>query len=104
MTTATHSLLEKVLDLPFEEREELMEKLIESLDGPPGPAEDDPGFIAELTRRAERAIAGKSKGEDWETVHRELKRDLELVSHEQAAANRPRGKGRNPRGTKVVRG
>lgn len=43
------------------------------LDPPPGIlSEDDPGFLAELKRRAERLRTGEDPGVPWEKLRAEL--------------------------------
>ena len=67
MSTRTKELLEDALQLTIDERASLASDLIASIDG-----ESDPdaarAWAVEIERRARRAIAGESRGTDWDTV------------------------------------
>jgi putative addiction module component (TIGR02574 family) len=65
MTGRAHKLLEDALTLSDDERLDLAEQLLSSL-----PA--DPGWLAELERRARRALADPGGGEAWEVVERRI--------------------------------
>jgi putative addiction module component (TIGR02574 family) len=63
MTSRAHKMLEEALTLSEDERLELAEQILSSL-----PAERE--WLAEIERRARRAIADPSGGEAWEAVER----------------------------------
>jgi putative addiction module component (TIGR02574 family) len=65
MTGRAHKLLEDALTLSDDERLDLAEHLMSSL-----PA--DPQWLAELERRARRALAEPGAGEAWDVVERRL--------------------------------
>lgn len=65
MTGRAHKLLEDALTLSDDERLDLAEQLMSSL-----PA--DPQWLAELERRARRALAEPGGGEAWDVVERRL--------------------------------
>lgn len=72
MTAEAAALLRRALDLEPNERADLAAELLASLE-----PEDDPETVQrewaeELERRAYRALAGESEGEDWETVYKRL--------------------------------
>lgn len=61
-------ILEMAMKLSYEEREELVEELEDSLHPPPGPPMSGAEFRAELDRRWEEYKSGKVKGFAWEEV------------------------------------
>jgi putative addiction module component (TIGR02574 family) len=61
-------LLQAVLALPDDERDELATRLLASLGVPPGLSADAPGFEAELRRRAEALESGRDPGVAWDEV------------------------------------
>jgi Putative addiction module component len=63
MTGRAHKVLEEALSLSDAERLDLAEQLLSSL-----PV--DSGWLAELERRARRALADPAGGEAWEVVER----------------------------------
>jgi putative addiction module component (TIGR02574 family) len=63
MTSRAHKMLEEALTLSEDERLELVEQILSSL-----PADRE--WLAEIERRARRAIADPSGGEAWEAVER----------------------------------
>jgi len=65
MTGRAHKLLEDALTLPDDERLDLAEQLLSSLPS-------DPEWLAELERRARRALADPNGGEAWDVVERRL--------------------------------
>lgn len=65
VTDRAHKLLQDVLALPDEERLDLAEQLLSSL-----PLDRE--WLAELERRARRALADPGGGEAWEVVERRL--------------------------------
>jgi putative addiction module component (TIGR02574 family) len=65
MTGRAHKLLEDALTLPDDERLDLAEQLLSSLPS-------DSEWLAELERRARRALADPNGGEAWDVVERRL--------------------------------
>ena len=65
MTDRARKLLQDALTLSDDERRDLAEQLMSSL---PADAE----WLAELERRARRALADPSGGEAWDVVERRL--------------------------------
>jgi hypothetical protein len=65
MTSRARKVLEEALSLPDDERRDLAEQLLSSL-----PADRE--WLAELERRARRALAEPSGGEPWDVVERRL--------------------------------
>ena len=65
MTERAHEVLADALALSDDERRDLAEQLVSSL-----PA--DPEWLAELERRARRALADPDDGEAWEVVEQRL--------------------------------
>lgn len=63
MTGRAHKVLEEALALSEDERLDLAERLLSSV-----PADSE--WLAELERRARRALADPSGGEAWEAVER----------------------------------
>lgn len=74
MSPHADELLAQILRLPEEERDELIERVLGSLD-PPGSAIDrmtDAEFAAELERRHQEFLQDPSAGIPWEEVKRRL--------------------------------
>jgi hypothetical protein len=81
-------VLEAALALPKEERADLAAKLLASVEAETpesdadlqGEYDPDPevekAWAEEVTRRAERALRGESKGVPWETVRDEVRATL----------------------------
>lgn len=65
MTGRADKVLEDALSLSEDERLDLAERLLSSLPS-------DPEWLAELERRARRALADPSGGEAWDVVERRL--------------------------------
>lgn len=65
MTGRANKVLEDALTLSDDERLDLAERLLSSLPS-------DPEWLAELERRARRALAEPEGGEAWEVVERRL--------------------------------
>ena len=63
MTGRAHKVLEEALSLSEDERLDLVEQLLSSV-----PADRE--WLAELERRARRALADPSGGEAWEVLER----------------------------------
>ena len=71
MTNRARKILEDALELSAEERSALAAELLATL--PPDSAEElHPEWLAEIERRARRAIADPDGGESWEDVERRL--------------------------------
>jgi putative addiction module component (TIGR02574 family) len=69
-------ILTEAMSLSLEERAELATELLASLDGEPdGGAQGE--WVAEITRRAERARAGQTVGIDSDAVHAKVRSILE---------------------------
>jgi len=67
MTEKARKLLSEALELPLKVRAEVAVELLASIDGEPD--EDvEAAWAAEIERRAKRALAGKSAGQDWREV------------------------------------
>jgi len=65
MTDRARKLLEDAMSLSEDERLDLAEQLLTSLP-------TDSEWVAELERRARRALAGPNGGEAWDMVERRL--------------------------------
>jgi putative addiction module component (TIGR02574 family) len=71
-------LFNAALALPFESRIELAERLMASVDPPPGVwCIGDPGFDEELNRRWAAYKAGEMEAIDFEVVVERIRKDLE---------------------------
>ncbi len=71
MSNAARLVLEMALRLPVAERGTVAAELLASMDGEPD-ADVDQAWVAEIARRAERALRGESQGQDWTTVRAEI--------------------------------
>ena len=67
MSEGVKKLLSEALLLPLDERAQLAEDLIASLDGEPD-RDVEAVWAAEIERRASRALAGGSEGRPWREV------------------------------------
>jgi hypothetical protein len=67
MTRDGHSILRDALDLPADERAEVIVELIASLDGSPDP-DAEQAWAREIEQRARRARDGTTAGTDWKVV------------------------------------
>jgi putative addiction module component (TIGR02574 family) len=74
MTGRAHRVLEDALSLSDDERLDLTEQLLSSL-----PVDTE--WLAELERRARRALADPSGGEAWEVVEQRLDARCHLPTH-----------------------
>ncbi len=72
MSDTTRQVIEQALRLPVKERAEIAAELLASIDGE-GDADAEAAWAAEIERRARRAIAGDSKGTDWQVVRGRLR-------------------------------
>lgn len=73
-SSASSHVLDEALKLTLEERAELVARLLETLEGEADPSVDlDAAWAAELTRRAERALAGEARVEPWEIVRERIR-------------------------------
>jgi putative addiction module component (TIGR02574 family) len=72
------ALLQEVLNLPAEERADVAEELLASLEGLPAAEteEIEREWGAEIERRARRVLAGESPGVPWEEVKRSVRSRL----------------------------
>jgi putative addiction module component (TIGR02574 family) len=60
--------------LPEDDRAVMAAELLRSLHPTGVPFDDDPGWLSEIERRAERVRSGESDGLAWEDVISELER------------------------------
>jgi hypothetical protein len=75
MSDETRHLLDEALRLPLAERAEFAAELLASMDGAPD-ADAEQAWAAEISRRAERAIRGESRGRDANEVLAEIELKL----------------------------
>lgn len=75
MPMSAKQVLKEALDLPEEERAELVRDLLDSFGSPPQVEKTDDEWIAEIERRARAALAGEP-GIPWEEVRSSIKRRL----------------------------
>lgn len=75
MTRHAEQVLRKALQLPEDERAELVCDLIDSFGAPKSSERTDEEWVAEIERRAQAAIAGEP-GIPWEEVRAAVKRRL----------------------------
>jgi len=71
MGPEARKIFEAALALSPDEREVIAVELLASLDGERDPGVDE-AWAAEIKRRAERLLAGESKGIPWEEVRARL--------------------------------
>jgi Putative addiction module component len=57
------------------DRAEPAAEILSTMDGEPDP-DAEQAWALEIARRAERAVDGVSRGEDWEAVHDELMAEI----------------------------
>ena len=70
-------LLARALKLSVARRAELASEIIASLDRAHEPdADAEAAWAEEITRRAKRFRAGRSRGEDWEVVRARIEKSL----------------------------
>lgn len=76
---AIDGLREQALALSADERGELAADLLASLAPPPGVDETarQAEWLAEISRRAERALSGEEPGEEWADVEARIRQQLE---------------------------
>jgi putative addiction module component (TIGR02574 family) len=74
MATA-RDIVNEAMALPDGERAEVVLELLDSLE-PPDPLGhlDDEAWVAEIERRARRAISGESRGSTWEEARARIER------------------------------
>jgi hypothetical protein len=76
MSPSTQQLLKDAMDLPETERADLAYELLASLPIPgPRTARSDREWIAEIERRAQRAVAGEA-GISWPEARRQIEKRL----------------------------
>lgn len=68
-------VLEEALQLEIDERAKLASQIIASVDGEPD-ADAESAWASEIEGRARRAIAGESKGIEWESVRSRVEAKL----------------------------
>lgn len=72
MAPSTHQLLKDALQLPDQQRAELVVELLDSLpSAEPGQERSDAQWLAEIERRA-RAAQGGIAGVSWEEVRKQV--------------------------------
>jgi putative addiction module component (TIGR02574 family) len=71
MSDVSDRILDEALRLPIVDRARIAAELIASVDGEPDP-DAERAWAAEVERRARRAIAGDSSGEDWNAVRQRI--------------------------------
>ena len=77
MSETAESILAAAMSLPENEREALVERLLDSLSAPDDYAEmTDEAFRAELDRRREETLNGTDPGVPWPEVKRMLLEDI----------------------------
>ena len=73
MGTDAAALLEQVLALPENEREDFAAALLARLPAPGAGLEvDSPEWVAEIERRARRVLDGESTADDWDVAERRI--------------------------------
>jgi len=75
MARPTEHVLKDALQLPEDERAELVRDLLDSFGAPPQPNRSDPEWISEIERRARAAMEGEP-GLSWEEVRSGIERRL----------------------------
>lgn len=75
MVRTADELIQEVLSLPDDERERVLVALLDELSA--SAPEEDTAFVAELRRRADDALSGKSEGIPWRDVIGELRSELQ---------------------------
>jgi putative addiction module component (TIGR02574 family) len=76
MTEPSRKILKEALDLPEDERADLVCSLLDSFGAPPQSSErSDEEWIAEIERRARAAMAGEP-GIPWDEARAEIERRL----------------------------
>jgi len=75
MSGRAQKVLGEALDLTDEERAEVALELVASLDGPRD-ADAEEAWVAEIERRARRALSDPDGGEDWSAARAEIESKL----------------------------
>ena len=79
--TKVEKLLKATKDLSDEERTELAHRLLDTVEAPdPQAGLDDQAWVAEMERRAENAISGKTRGIPWSKVKASLEQKVKKTS------------------------
>ena len=79
--TKVEKLLKATKDLSDEERTELAHRLLDTVEAPDPQADlDDQAWVAEIERRAESAISGKTRGVPWSKVKASLEQKLKKAA------------------------
>lgn len=77
MSASAQQLLKDAMDLPEAERADLAYELLASLPIPqPRSARSDREWIAEIERRATRAVAGEDPGVSWSEARTQIEERL----------------------------
>jgi putative addiction module component (TIGR02574 family) len=71
MSERARKILHDAMELPLDERAELVADLLASIDGEPS-ADVEAAWAAEVERRAREALANPDDDVAWETVRAEL--------------------------------
>lgn len=69
------AIIDEVMALPEGERGRVVDALIEAVVA--SELEQDPAFVAELRRRADAALSGKTEGKPWREMMTDLRAELE---------------------------
>ena len=75
MARTADAIIDEVMALPEAERARVVDALIEAVVA--SELEQDPAFVAELRRRADAALSGKTEGTPWRDMMTELRAELE---------------------------
>ena len=75
MTNTATTLLEKVLNLPHEDRAEIAARLLESLDNAERDGVDE-AWSQEIDRRCEALDRGEAVTSDWNEFRARIERDV----------------------------
>lgn len=75
MSEQASSVLQEALKLSIDERADLAAEIIASVDGDPD-SDAEQAWANEIERRARRALAGESRGTDWDTIRSRIEAKL----------------------------
>ena len=75
MSPRLKQILDEALTLSGPERAELAVELAASVDGNEDP-DASAAWAVEIERRARRALAGESRGKDWESVRARIEKNI----------------------------
>ena len=88
MSGEANALLQQALNLPPDERYQLAQKLLDSLDGE-DLLPDDPEFRAELDRRLKSIEDGTADVVPWEQARENIRAELDRRRAAREAGNQP---------------